>query len=206
MVCNFPDSLLFLSPMTSLAIQYKLCIFIRASSFLKPIVHKNTDPKKKRNQKERENSERLTPPLHRSQIEPALGILCACLMTLRPLFSSLNLNLHLFHLPSIPKAPTSSADPIFFNNQHGHNSLLHQQPAVSYSRRQLKDNSRYSNSCQDLHIVTVDLGTTGNTSVQLEDFESSRGAGDADVEFPKGEGRFESIASERRRRSVACVV
>ena len=42
--------------------------------------------------------------------------------------------------------------------------------------------------------------------MQLEEFGGNRGAGDADVEFARREGRFESSASERRRRSVACVV
>ena len=127
-------------------------------------------------------------------------------MTLRPLFSSFTLNLRLFRLSSTPKAPTSSTDPIILNNQQGPNPLLLQQPVVSYSGRQFKHSSRYPNSCQDLHIVTVDLGMRENTCVQLEEFDSRREAGDADVEFAGGEGRFETCANERLWRSVACVV
>lgn len=46
--------------------------------------------------------------LHRSQIEPSIAMLCACLMTLRPLFVDLNLILSKLPNPFLSRSKDSS--------------------------------------------------------------------------------------------------
>ena len=104
----------------------------------------------------------LTAEYHRSQIEPATAILCACLVTLRPLF--VNLNLNRAHLSSrFPR--TKSSSPSKTTNStglsEGSGTHLHW-PGIRQSR--LEPSARLSSgetSTKDSpYIVTSDLGTT----------------------------------------------
>ena len=93
----------------------------------------------------------------RSQLEPALAILCACLVTLRPLFVNLNLKAHISALSSrfnrnkeIPSSKfPSSSDP---GSEH------HSQPQWPGVRGPQQE-SKKSGSTDNLHIENIDLGT-----------------------------------------------
>ena len=97
-----------------------------------------------------------------SQIEPAVAVLCACLVTYRPLFA--NLDFGFVKLPSI-FARSSSVLPSDEESAEmidGHNWQL-QSPATqvfhSYNTKRIQQlNSRAAKN--SLHIVNMDLGSS----------------------------------------------
>ena len=97
-----------------------------------------------------------------TQVEPALAILCSCLVTLRPLFVNLNLNISNYSSRfSRSKNPSSSKATSSTETSKEHHSHV-QWPGTRDSRH--KDSMRLSSKGMSakggLHIVNIDLGTT----------------------------------------------
>lgn len=99
-----------------------------------------------------------------SQVEPALAILCACLVTLRPLFINLNLNIPKYSTRFSRSKSLSSSKATNSSEINQERGSHRQWPGVQDPRR--ADSTRLDSigtsiTKGGLHIVNIDLGTRG---------------------------------------------
>lgn len=96
-----------------------------------------------------------------SQLEPAVAILCACLVTLRPLFVNFDLNISKYSSRFSRSKSMSSSKATNPSNMNEEGTSHLQWPGMRGSRR--RDSTRLSNkgisTNSGLHVVNVDLGT-----------------------------------------------
>ena len=114
-----------------------------------------------------------------SQIEPALAILCACLATLRPLFTNFNLNLSKYSSRfSRSKSLSSSGASNSLDMNKERTSHL-QWPSIrgSHPKDILRPNNKRISTKGGLHHVSIDLGTI-DSNAPYEQMSNS-GTGDS---------------------------
>lgn len=101
--------------------------------------------------------------LHRSQIEISIAMLCACLMTLRPLFADLNLILSKLSNRFFSRSKSSSLSHNTSSTELIRGSVSHPQWS-DIQESGLKDSTRSRSEGTDtksgLRIITVGLGAT----------------------------------------------
>ena len=97
----------------------------------------------------------------RSQVEPALAILCACLITLRPLFIDLNLILPRFstHFSRSKSSLFAGASSCIYTSKEGDSHLQWPDTQIRRGNNPTPSFERMDKK-RGIHIVTVDQGAT----------------------------------------------